>query len=79
MTNNHPSYRTDIGCVEHDISVAIHQSAIMGGQSVGIAYSDEAARLLSEECDLESETEYSYSGVTGEHDGERPWRVHLCD
>lgn len=74
---NHPSYRKD-GCTEQDVSVAISQSLHLGGQSVGITYSEGAAALLSEWCDWESDDEYAYRGTSSEETGERTWRVHLC-
>lgn len=74
---NHPSYKNDMGCTELDISVAIGQSLMLGGTSVGVAYTEGSAEILSRECDWESNTEYAYRGTTSELDGERIWRIHL--
>lgn len=75
---NHPSYDPNAGrCLEQDLSTAIQQSITLGGQSVGVAYSDAAVDMLREWCEWESDETYSFRGV--EQDGDREWRVHLLE
>jgi hypothetical protein len=73
---NHPSFNPHLaGCTEQDVSEAISRSLVLGGQSVGITYSETAARILSNTCDWESDDEYAYQGTADNDD--REWRVHL--
>lgn len=72
--NNHNETK-DHGSTEQDLSVAIQQSLMLGGQSVGVAYSDKAVELLREWCEWESDDTYSFRGLAQNDD--REWRVHL--
>lgn len=75
---NHPSYDPMAGrCLEHELSVAIQQSLMLGGQSVGVAYSESAVDFLREWCEWESDETYSYRGTAQNDD--REWRVHLLE
>lgn len=70
---DHPSYK-NTGCLEQDINVAVHNSLILDGQEYRLPYSEEAATMLREIAEWESDEYYEYKGTD---DSGRRWHISL--
>lgn len=75
---NHPSY-ANTRCTEQEVSQAIQDSVALGGGKVTLRYSEVAAQMLTEACEWEAESTYSYRGTIDTGAGEQTWRVALTD
>lgn len=81
---NHPSYfprhADESGATSCDVLLAIQESVAARGEKVTLRYTDGRAELLSEWCEWESESSYSYRGTQNNDDGsEETWRVVLTE
>jgi hypothetical protein len=72
---SHPSYDSNTGCTEQDVSDAITRS-ISHNEIVNLGHTEGRAKFLAEACegDIEANEAHEYWGT--DCDG-NSWRVHL--
>lgn len=72
---NHPSYMPTGPIPQQEVATAINES-IETGTAARCRYTDRAAEILAEECEVELEDEYTFHGRDLEG---RAWTVMLVE